>query len=206
MNSSKRFSRYCRDWYFQKAQQQKLRSRSWFKLQSMDRTDMLFYSGMTIIDLGSAPGGWSSYVMHRIGNTGNVIACDILPMEKILGVHFLQKDCSDPGFLEILLYCIKNRKAQVVLSDMSPNTTGISMIDVNRSIYLGRVALYICRNVLVSEGVFLVKIFQGKDFDRYLYDVQDLFKVVKIRKPKSSRSNSREVYVIAKKFKKDINN
>lgn len=193
-------SKYFKDQYFQKAQQQKLRSRSWFKLQSIDQTDMLFYDGMTVIDLGSAPGGWSSYVIYRIGNTGNVIACDILPMKKIFGVHFLQKDCSAPSFLKILLCWMQDQKAQIILSDMAPNTTGISLIDVNRSIYLGTVALEICKQVLISGGTFLVKIFQGKGFEEYLYNVQSLFKTVKIRKPKASRSNSREVYILAKKL------
>lgn len=201
-SSSRWFSKYFKDWYFQKAQQQKLRSRSWFKLQSIDRTDVLFCNGMTVIDLGSTPGGWSAYAMNRVGNTGSVIACDILPMKKIIGVNFLQRDCSDPSFLEKLLYWLQNKKAQIVLSDMSPNMTGISVIDVNRSIYLGRVALNICINVLISNGTFLVKIFQGEDFSEYLYDVRSVFKIVKIRKPKASRNNSREVYIVAKGLKK----
>lgn len=199
MSSSKWFAKYFKDQYFKQAQQRKLRSRSWFKLQSIDRTDMLFDEGMTVVDLGSSPGGWSSYVRHQIGDTGNIIACDVLPMKKIFGVHFLQKDCSDSNFIKMLLYLIKYKKVQVVLSDMSPNTTGISVIDVNKSIYLGNIALNICKRILISDGTFLVKIFQGKDFEDYIYNVRSLFKIVKIRKPKASRSASREVYIVAKK-------
>lgn len=202
MSSSKWFLKNCyKDRYFRMAQQNKLRSRSWFKLQALDHTDSLFCVGMTVIDLGSAPGGWSSYAMNRIGYTGNVIACDILPMKKIFGVHFFQKDCTDPSFLKILVSWMKNHKAQIVLSDMSPNTTGISIIDVNKSIYLGTIALNICQHVLISEGTFLVKIFQGENFREYLYCVKSLFKIVKVRKPKASKSSSREVYVVAKELK-----
>lgn len=201
MSSSEWFSKCFKDRYFKQAQQQKLRSRSWFKLRSIDRTDMLFCKGMTVIDLGSAPGGWSSYVKCQIGDTGSVIACDILPMKKIFGVRFLQKDCSDSNFIKVLLYLIKYKKVQIVLSDMSPNTTGISVIDVNKSMYLGMVALNICRHILISEGTFLVKIFQGKGFENYMYNIRSLFKIVKIRKPEASRSSSREVYIVAKKLK-----
>ncbi|WP_331828450.1 23S rRNA (uridine(2552)-2'-O)-methyltransferase RlmE [Candidatus Blochmannia sp. SNP] len=199
--SSKWLQKYCKDQYVIKARKQELRSRSWFKLDSINHTDMLISSGMTVIDLGSAPGGWTIYVKNRIGNTGRIIACDILPMRRISGVNFLQGDCSDPNVFKILRTWIGQQKAHVVLSDMSPNMTGISIIDVNRSICLGHVALNICRDVLMCGGAFLVKVFQGKGLDKYMYDVRSLFHIVKIRKPDASRSHSREVYIVAKKRK-----
>ncbi|URJ29702.1 23S rRNA (uridine(2552)-2'-O)-methyltransferase RlmE [Blochmannia endosymbiont of Camponotus sp.] len=199
--SSRWLQKYCKDRYVIEARKLKLRSRSWFKLDAINHMDMLIASGMTVIDLGSAPGGWATYVKNRIGNTGRVIACDVLPMRKISGVDFLQGDCSDPNVFKILREWIGQKKVHVVLSDMSPNITGISIIDVNQSIYLGNVALNICRDILMYGGDFLVKVFQGKGWDKYMYDVRSLFNIVKIRKPDASRSHSREVYIVAKKRK-----
>lgn len=196
--SSRWFQKYFMDRYTQQARKQKLRSRSWFKLQAIDHLDSLFYSGMTVLDLGSSPGGWSSYVSKKIGNFGNVIACDLLPMKKIPRVNFFQEDCSNPGILEKLYLKTKYQKVQIVLSDMSPKISGIPIIDINKSIYLGNVALDICRCILISGGSFVVKIFQGEDFDNYLYNVRSLFSVVKVRKPNASRFSSREVYIVAK--------
>ncbi|URJ30852.1 23S rRNA (uridine(2552)-2'-O)-methyltransferase RlmE [Candidatus Blochmannia vicinus (nom. nud.)] len=199
--SSRWLQKYCKDQYVIEARKLKLRSRAWFKLDTINHMDMLISSGMTVIDLGSAPGGWTMYVKNRIGNTGRVIACDILPMRRISGVDFLQGDCSDPNVLKTLRTWIGQQKVHVVLSDMSPNITGISIIDVNQSIYLGNVALNICRDILMYGGNFLVKIFQGKGWDQYMCDVHSLFNLVKIRKPDASRSHSREVYIVAKKRK-----
>lgn len=202
MNSSKWVSRYFIDRYAQQAKIRKLRSRAWFKLQFIDQTDILFQEGMTVLDLGSAPGGWSYYVSNKINNSGVIIACDILPMKKISGVCFIQGDCNNSSiFSQICSSTTEYKKAQIVLSDMSPNTTGISLIDVYKSIFLGNVALNICCHVLVSGGSFLVKVFQGTGFDQYLCSIKSLFRVVKIRKPSASRYNSREVYIVAKQFK-----
>lgn len=202
-NKTKKY--FIDDQYIKKAKKQGLRSRAWFKLQEIDRIDRLFQNGMTVIDLGSAPGSWSSYVIKKIGHTGTVIACDKLPMKKLDGVNFLQGDCSDPEVLKILYSWIKYQKAQVILSDMSPNTTGISVIDVAKSIYLGKIALTVCQNVLISGGTLLVKIFQGIDFEKFLFNIRSSFNLVKIRKPDSSRICSREVYIVAKEFKNIYN-
>lgn len=190
-----------KDQYAKKAKQRGLRSRSWFKLETIDRIDSLFYSGMTVVELGSSPGGWSLYARKKIGSTGNIIACDILPMKDILGVDFFRGDCTDINFLQKLFVHTRNERAQIVLSDMSPNTTGIPIIDINKSIYLGNLALNICHHVLVPGGTFLVKIFQGSGFDEYLHCVRYLFHRVRIRKPDSSRYYSREVYIVAKEYK-----
>lgn len=201
MRSSGWLKKHFKDQYAKEAQRQKLRSRAWFKLDAINRMDALFDVGMTVIDLGSAPGGWALYVKNKIGKTGRIVACDRLSMRNISGVDFLKGDCSDPNVFKILCTWVGQKKVNVVLSDMSPNTTGISTIDVSRSIYLGYLALNICRNTLMYKGTFLVKVFQGKDLDKYLCDVRSLFNIVRIRKPDSSRSHSREVYIVAKERK-----
>lgn len=188
--------------YTKIAQEKKLRSRAWFKLEAIDRIDVLLHVGMTVVDLGSSPGGWSLYVKNKVGNTGNVIACDLLPMQSIVGVDFFKGDCTDTNFLEMLFIWIKNKKVHVVLSDMSPDISGISVVDISKSIYLGNLALYICKNILIDGGAFLVKIFQGIGFNEYLRCVRRLFSIVKVRKPYASRSCSREVYIVAKNYKK----
>lgn len=203
---SNRIKKYFIDPFAEQAKKKGLRSRAWFKLQEIDRLDHLLRIGMTVIDLGSSPGGWSSYAVKKIGNTGKLIACDKLPMEKIPNVNFLLGDCLDSKILDMFYLCIGHRKVQVVLSDMSPNTTGISVIDVNKSINLGNVALKICHYFLMTGGTFLVKIFQGIGFEKYLYNIKSEFNIVKIRKPNSSRMNSREVYIVAKELKKIIIN
>lgn len=201
MSATKWLQGHFKDQYARNAQKRKLRSRSWFKLEAMNRIDTLFNVGMTVLDLGSAPGGWSLYAKHEVGNTGNIIACDILPMQNIYGVCFFHGDCADINFFKVLFTWTQNEKVQVVLSDMSPNITGISIVDINKSIYLGNLALDICHNVLITGGTFLVKIFQGKGFDEYLYCIRYLFRTVKIRKPDASRNRSREVYIVAKEYR-----
>lgn len=202
MNSITWLHEHFKDQYTRKAQKKALRSRSWFKIEEINKIDYIFRAGMKIIDLGSAPGGWSLYVKNKIGKTGIIIACDILPMKSIFGVYFFQGNCTDINFLKMLFAWTKNKKVQVVLSDMSPNMTGISTIDINKSIYLGNLALKVCRSVLMSGGTFVVKIFQGIGFDEYLYNIRNLFHTVKIRKPGASRCCSKEVYIVAKEYKK----
>lgn len=193
---------HYKDKYVQAARKQGLRSRSWFKLEAINCIDILFRSGMTVVDLGAAPGGWSLYAKKQVGNTGSVVACDILPMQYICGVYFFLGDCVDINFLKMLFKWTENRKVQVVLSDMSPNISGVSIVDINRSIYLGNIALNMCQNILIPGGTFLVKVFQGSGLDKYLCNVRHLFRTVKIRKPDSSRCRSREVYIVAKEYKR----
>ncbi|URJ25182.1 RlmE family RNA methyltransferase [Candidatus Blochmannia ocreatus (nom. nud.)] len=201
-NSKKWIKKHFTDQYVKSAKIHNLRARSWFKLQAINYTDNLFTTGMRVVDLGSAPGGWALYAKKKIGNTGKIIACDILPMPKICGVDFLNGDCSDPKILEGINIWSKNRKVHIILSDMSPNITGISIIDINKSIYLGNLALKICQDFLKYGGTFVVKVFQGKNLDKYLHDVSSVFNIVKIRKPYSSNPASREIYIVAKKHKK----
>ncbi|MGP1930718.1 MAG: 23S rRNA (uridine(2552)-2'-O)-methyltransferase RlmE [Arsenophonus sp. ET-YP4-MAG3] len=177
--------------------QKKIRSRAWFKLNEIQESDKIFKSGMNIVDLGAAPGGWSQYAITKIGINGWIIACDLLLMDPIVSVDFLQGDFRNKKTLEILLERIGEKKIQVIMSDMAPNMSGIRVIDTPKSIYLAELALNMCRYVLVVGGNFVVKVFHGEGFNEYLREVRSLFLKVKIRKPNASRSRSREVYIVA---------
>ncbi|MEZ2694028.1 23S rRNA (uridine(2552)-2'-O)-methyltransferase RlmE [Hafnia alvei] len=185
------------DKYVIQAQKKGLRSRAWFKLDEIQSTDKLFKLGMTVVDLGAAPGGWSQYVVTQIGNSGRVIACDILPMDPIVGVDFLQGDFRDELVLKALTERVGEDKVQVVMSDMAPNMSGTPSVDIPRSMYLVELALEMAKDVLAPGGSFLVKVFQGEGFDEYLTQIRSLFTKVKIRKPDASRARSREVYIVA---------
>ena len=152
---------------------------------------------MTVVDLGAAPGGWSQYVASVIGNKGRIIACDLLPMDPIVGVDFLQGDFRDEAVLNALLARVGEDKVQVVMSDMAPNMSGQPAVDIPRAMYLVELALDMCRDVLAPNGSFIVKVFQGEGFEQYLKAIREMFKVVKIRKPQASRARSREVYIVA---------
>lgn len=174
-----------------------LRSRAWFKLEEIQKSDKLFKPGITVVDLGAAPGGWSQYVASLIGNKGRIIACDLLPMDPIVGVDFLQGDFRDELVLKALLERVGEEKVQVVMSDMAPNMSGQPAVDIPRAMYLVELALDMCRDVLAHNGNFIVKVFQGEGFEEYLKQVRAMFKTVKIRKPEASRARSREVYIVA---------
>ncbi|WP_413453659.1 23S rRNA (uridine(2552)-2'-O)-methyltransferase RlmE [Erwinia persicina] len=196
-SSSRWLQEHFSDKYVLQAQKKGLRSRAWFKLDEIQQGDKLFKHGMTVVDLGAAPGGWSQYVVTQIGSKGRVIACDILPMDPIVGVDFLQGDFRDELVLKTLLERVGDTKVQVVMSDMAPNMTGTPAVDIPRSMYLCELALEMCRDVLAPGGSFLVKVFQGDGFEEYLREIRSLFTKVKIRKPDASRSRSREVYIVA---------
>lgn len=196
-SSSRWLQEHFSDKYVQQAQKKGLRSRAWFKLEEIHQSDKLFKPGMTVVDLGAAPGGWSQYVVNQIGSKGRVIACDILPMDTIVGVDFLQGDFRDEAVLSALMQRVGEEKVQVVLSDMAPNMSGTPAVDIPRAMYLAELALDMCRHVLAPGGSFVVKVFQGDGFDDYLHEIRTLFTKVKIRKPEASRSRSREVYIVA---------
>jgi 23S rRNA (uridine2552-2'-O)-methyltransferase len=189
------------DKYVKQAQALGLRSRAVFKIDEIQKKDKLMRPGMTVIDLGAAPGGWSQYCTEQVGDSGRVIGCDILPMDAIAGVDFLHGDFREQSVLNTLLDRIGGRNVDVVLSDMSPNLAGNDSIDQNRSMYLVELALDMCRQVLKKNGSFAVKIFQGEGSESYLKEVRKMFAAVKIRKPDSSRARSREVYLVATGFK-----
>jgi 23S rRNA (uridine2552-2'-O)-methyltransferase len=196
-SSSRWLDEHFKDRFVQQAQKKGLRSRAWFKLEEIQQTDKLFKPGMTVVDLGAAPGGWSQYVASLIGQKGRIIACDLLPMDPIAGVDFLQGDFRDDAVLQTLMERVGEDKVQVVMSDMAPNMSGQPAVDIPRAMYLVELALDMCRDVLAPNGSFIVKVFQGSGFEDYLKAVREMFKTVKIRKPEASRSRSREVYIVA---------
>ncbi|CRK85609.1 Ribosomal RNA large subunit methyltransferase E [Candidatus Providencia siddallii] len=200
-NSNRWLYKHFKDKYFQQAKKKNLRSRAWFKLEEIQQSDNIFKPGITVVDLGSSPGGWSKYVISQLGRNCRIIACDLLPMTPIVGVEFLQGDFCDEIFLTSFLKYIGNKKVQVIMSDMLHNTSGISAIDVPRSIRLAEAALNICRISLAPGGCFIVKIFNGYGFNEYLKNINNLFTKVKIRKPNSSRQQSREKYIVATELK-----
>ncbi|MCG3470607.1 23S rRNA (uridine(2552)-2'-O)-methyltransferase RlmE [Xenorhabdus bovienii] len=196
-SSSRWLQEHFSDKYVLQAQKKGLRSRAWFKLDGIQQSDKIFKLGMTVVDLGAAPGGWSQYVVSQIGDRGRVIACDLLPMDPIVGVDFLQGDFRDELVLKALLERVGDNKVQVVMSDMAPNMSGTPAVDIPRSMYLIELALGMCRDVLAPGGSFIVKVFQGEGFDEYLREIRSLFTKVKVRKPEASRARSREVYIVA---------
>ncbi|WP_019612992.1 23S rRNA (uridine(2552)-2'-O)-methyltransferase RlmE [Psychromonas ossibalaenae] len=200
--SSKRWMQeHVNDFYVKEANKKGLRSRAVFKLDEINKKDKLIRSGMTVVDLGAAPGSWSQWAVDTVGLNGKVIACDILSMDSIAGVDFLQGDFREESVLNALLTRIGDNKVDVVLSDMAPNMTGSAAIDQPKSMYLVELALDMCRDVLVKDGSFIVKVFMGADFEAFMGEVRKVFKTVKTRKPDSSRSRSREVYLVATGFK-----
>ncbi|MGI5309155.1 23S rRNA (uridine(2552)-2'-O)-methyltransferase RlmE [Rheinheimera sp. WS51] len=200
-SSNRWLQEHFADHFVQKAQKLGLRSRAAFKLEQIQQQDKLLKPGMTVVDLGSAPGSWSQYSVGVVGEKGTVIACDILPMDPINGVHFLQGDFREEAVLNALLDRINGKNVDVVLSDMAPNMSGNDTTDQARSMYLIELALDMCNNVLKQNGSFVVKVFQGDGFEQFLKDVRAAFTTVKIRKPDSSRARSRETYIVATGFK-----
>lgn len=200
-SSTRWLNEHFKDKFVQQAHKQKLRSRAYFKLDEIQKTDKLFRPNMTVVDLGAAPGGWSQYVVTQIGERGRVIACDILDMDPIVGVDFLQGDFREEKVLNTLLEKIGDDKVDVVMSDMAPNFSGMPSVDIPRAMYLVELALDMCKQVLASQGSFVVKVFQGEGFDEYLREIRSLFKTVKVRKPEASRDRSREVYIVAMGYK-----
>lgn len=200
--SSKRWLKeHFDDPYVKLAQKKGFRSRAVFKLLEIQERDKLLKPGMTVVDLGAAPGGWSELAMRLVGAKGQVYALDILPMEAIEGVEFLQGDFSQPEVFEKLLQLIDKRGVDLVTSDISPNISGMKDIDQPRAMFLAELALDFAKQVLKKEGSLLVKVFQGEGFDQFVKDVRQSFSQVLIRKPKASRQRSREVYLLAKGFK-----
>ncbi|MCE2593743.1 23S rRNA (uridine(2552)-2'-O)-methyltransferase RlmE [Motilimonas cestriensis] len=200
--SSKRWlDEHVNDHYVQEANRLGLRSRAVFKLDEINNKDKIIKAGMSVVDLGAAPGSWSHRCAEIVGDTGQVIACDILPMDAIAGVDFLQGDFREEVVLNALLERIGDKKVNVVLSDMAPNMSGTSQVDQPRAMYLVELALDMCHQVLAKNGSFVVKVFMGEGYDDFIKSVRTAFNVVKTRKPDSSRARSREVYIVATGFK-----
>ncbi|KZN36923.1 23S rRNA methyltransferase [Pseudoalteromonas luteoviolacea S2607] len=200
--SSKRWLKeHVDDPFVHEAQKRGYRSRAVFKLEEIQQRDKLIRPGMHVVDLGAAPGSWSQYLAEQVSEKGEVIACDILPMDSLPGVAFLQGDFREESVLNALLDRIGGKNIDVVFSDMAPNMSGNNVIDQAGSMYLVELALDMCHQVLKPNGAFAVKVFQGEGFDQFVQEVRNAFKVVKIRKPKASRPRSREVYIVATGYK-----
>jgi 23S rRNA (uridine2552-2'-O)-methyltransferase len=167
----------------------------------IDDKDKLIKPGMTIVDLGSAPGSWSQVAVNRVGDNGLVVASDILPMDGIAGVTFLQGDFTEETVFDELMTIIGNRQVDLVISDMAPNMSGMSAVDQPSAMYLVELALDMARQVLKPGGNYVAKVFHGEGFDEYLKDMRSSFLKVVTRKPESSRARSREVYLVAKGYK-----
>lgn len=200
-SSSRWLNEHFNDRFVQAAHKKGLRSRAWFKLEEIQKTDQLFKPGISVVDLGAAPGGWSQYVSSLIGNKGRIIACDLLAMDPIVGVDFIQGDFRDESVLNLLLERVGESKVNVVMSDMAPNMSGQPAVDIPKAMYLAELAVDMCKDVLAPNGAFIVKIFQGEGFDEYLKLIRSMFTKVKIRKPEASRARSREVYIVASGLK-----
>lgn len=189
------------DVWVQKAQQDGYRTRASYKLIELDEKDHLMRPGMTVVDLGSAPGGWSQVVAQRVGSKGKILASDILPMDAIADVTFIQGDFTTDEVFEQLMAEMDGHPADLVISDMAPNMSGMASVDQPGSMYLVELALDMARQVLKPNGHFVAKVFQGEGFDEFIKEARSAFAKVVIRKPKASRPRSREVYVVAKGFR-----
>ena len=201
--SSKRWlKRHFNDPYVQKAQREGFRSRAAYKLLEIQDKDRIFRPGQMVVDLGAAPGGWTQVAARLIGDKGHVFAMDILPMDSMAGVDIIEGDFREDETLNRLMDLLAGREVDLVISDMAPNVTGVAAVDQPRSIYLCELALEFARESLKPGGDFLVKVFQGEGFEPFLKEMRASFNKVVTRKPEASRSNSREVYLLARGKKK----
>ncbi|MFI4853167.1 MAG: RlmE family RNA methyltransferase [Candidatus Makana argininalis] len=188
------------DIYFINAKKKNLRSRSWFKLHEMQKKYNVILKGMKVLDLGSSPGGWSKYINDKIGKNGTIISCDIIPMKPISRVHFILGDINNNYIYNNILDKLGNNKLNLILSDMSPNISGISTIDIPKFINLVKLSLFFCKNFLIKGGNLIVKIFQGNGFEKIIKDIKSKFMYVKIIKPQSSKKKSKEIYILSKGY------
>ncbi|MFM1896620.1 MAG: rRNA ((2552)-2-O)-methyltransferase RlmE [Pseudomonadota bacterium] len=188
------------DAYVKLSQQHGYRSRASFKLLEIDSKDQLFKAGLVVVDLGAAPGGWSQVAAEKLGPRGRVIASDILPLDPIEGVEFILGDFTEQAVFEQLLEALGEDKADLVLSDMAPNMSGMKAIDQPRAMHLAELALDMARAVLRCNGSLLVKVFHGEGLETFQAELKQSFRTVRVRKPDASRARSSEVYLLATGF------
>ena len=200
-SSKKWLEERARDKYVKKSKQAGFRSRASFKLLEIQEKDRFIKPGMIVVDLGSAPGGWSQAAKILVGDKGSVFAIDILPMAPISGVKFIQGDFTDDAVFEDLIEKVQGESVDLVISDMAPNITGIRAIDQPGSMHLAELALDFARSILREGAYFLVKVFEGEGIGEFKQVLASEFEKVKVRKPKASRSRSREVYLLAEKYR-----
>jgi 23S rRNA (uridine2552-2'-O)-methyltransferase len=199
--SSKRWlQEHFDDHYVKKAQAEGYRSRAIYKLKEIDEKEALLKPGMTVVDLGAAPGGWTQYVAEKLSGRGTIIALDVLPMDALPEVNFIQGDFREEAVLGQLIDLIPARSVDLVLSDMAPNMSGTAAIDIPRAMYLVELAFDFAEKMLVPGGTMLVKLFHGSGFDALVHQAKDSFAKVLVRKPSASRSRSKETYLLAKGY------
>ncbi len=199
-SSHKWLQEHFNDVYVKKAQAEGYRSRAVYKLKEIDEKEHLLKPGMTVVDLGAAPGGWTQYVSEKLDGCGTIVALDILPMDALAGVECVLGDFREESVLQQLIHLVPERGVDVLLSDMSPNMSGNVAIDIPRAMYLTELAFDFANKMLKPGGVMLMKVFHGTGFDELVKQVRLQFERVVIRKPKASRSRSRETYLLAKGY------
>ncbi|GAA0786859.1 23S rRNA (uridine(2552)-2'-O)-methyltransferase RlmE [Marinobacterium sediminicola] len=200
-SSARWLNEHVNDPFVKQAQKDGYRSRASYKLLALNEKDKLIKPGMLVIDLGSAPGGWSQIASQLVGEKGKVIASDILPMDALPDVDFIQGDFTEESVFDEIMSVIDGRPVDVVISDMAPNLSGVAAADQAGSIYLIELALDMAQQVLKPKGSFVAKAFQGEGYEEFVKQVREHFDTVLIRKPEASRARSREVYVVGKGFK-----
>ena len=201
-SSSKAWLKEHRDDIFvQRAQKEGYRSRACYKLLELNERDRLIRPGMRVVDLGAAPGGWSQVAGSLVGAKGRVIATDILPMDTLEDVEFIQGDFTEDAVFDALLEAIGDHPVDLVMSDMAPNMSGVAAVDQPRAMYLVELAVDMAARVLAPKGAFVAKVFQGEGFDELFRTLREQYATVLTRKPEASRPRSREVYIVAKGFK-----
>ena len=197
-SSDRWLNEHVTDPHVKQAAQDGYRSRAVYKLIELDKKDQLIARGGTVLELGAAPGGWTQYIAEKVGDRGKVIASDILRMDSVANVTFVHGDFTENDVADQIEAAIGKSGADLVLSDMAPNISGVASSDQARAMGLAELALEMASAVLNEDGKFAVKVFQGEGFDAYVKDVRTRFKSVKLRKPAASRPRSREVYVVAR--------
>ncbi len=200
-SSKKWLKEHFDDEYVQRARKEGYRSRAIYKLIEIQKKDKILKAGMTVIDLGAAPGGWTEYAVKQLGKKGRMIALDILPMEPVDGAQIIQGDFREDDVLEALLSVMGDDRADLVFSDMAPNISGMEVVDIPRAYYLAELTLDLAQKILKPGGGILVKLFQGEGFDAYHKALKQSFSRVVMRKPKASRARSREIYALATGYK-----
>lgn len=200
-SSNRWLQEHFSDQYVKQSQSDGYRSRASYKLVELDKKDKLMRSGMSVVDLGAAPGGWTQVAIEKVGRKGKVIASDILPMDPLAGVDFVQGDFTEQSVYDELVALLDNNSVDLVISDMAPNMSGVAAVDQPASMYLVELALDFARRTLAPKGAFACKIFHGEGFDQFLAECRSSFSSVVIRKPDASRARSRETYIVAKGFK-----
>ncbi|HEX3847793.1 MAG TPA: 23S rRNA (uridine(2552)-2'-O)-methyltransferase RlmE [Steroidobacteraceae bacterium] len=199
-SSARWLAEHASDEFVRRARKEGWRSRAVFKLAQIQEAERLLEPGMRCVDLGAAPGGWSQYAARIVGPKGRIVATDILPMDAIPGVEFVQGDFREADVLEAILGLVGAEKVDLVLADMAPNMAGIDAVDQPRSMYLAELALDFADRVLAPGGDLLLKLFQGAGVDQFIRDARSRYGKVVTKKPKASRTRSPEMYLLARQF------